>query len=535
VFVDARQLPRDALIECDLCIVGAGAAGITIARELIDHSVRVCLLESGGLAPDSRTQSLYKGQNVGLPYLPLHRSRFRFFGGSTNNWTGWCRPLNRPDFERRDWIPHSGWPFDRPHLDPYYERAQQICQLGPYSYDLDDWENELRGCFVFPGRYLLTEIFQFSPPTLFGKTYRDPIERAPNVQTYLNANVLEFEMGDRSETVKTLVAATLDGNKFKVCSKVFVLAAGAIENARLLLLSIKCHKAGLGNQNDLVGRFFMEHPYCFCGVLKPSKSCPSLWLYTLHNTETPGRFRKMLGALSPREEFLKSEKFTSGAIYFAHRPRHKTLAQYNSLSAVSLARLKDALQHRYWPEYFLVQARNISSGLDDLAKLFLSKAAELVRPASELAIRAFLEPAPNLESRLTLSRERDRLGMPRIRLNWKLAEIDWKSFQGMLEILRDEFSRGGLGRIDIRVDTSKAGWPAGLTGGSHHMGTTRMHRDPAQGVVDSDCRVHETTNLFVAGSSVFPTAGHSNPTLTIIALAIRLADHLKRNPGGFFG
>ena len=199
------------------------------------------------------------------------------------------------------------------------------------------------------------------------------------------------------------------------------LAAGAIENARLLLLSNKSHKAGLGNQNDLVGRFFMEHPYCFCGVLKPSKSCPSLWLYTLHNIETPGRFRKMLGALSPREEFLKSEKFTSGAIYFAPRPRHKTLAQYNSLSAVSLARLKDALQHRYLPEHFLVQARNISSGLDDLAKLFLSRAAELVRPASELAIRAFLEPAPNLESRLTLSRERDRLGMPRIRLNWKLA------------------------------------------------------------------------------------------------------------------
>lgn len=248
MITDARSLPKNTEIDTDVCVVGAGAAGITLARELSGQSFSVCLLESGGLEFQEDTQSLYAGENVGLPYN-LANERLRFFGGTTNHWGGYCRPLDDIDFKVRDWIPNSGWPFDKAHLIPYYERALKICQLGePYTFDVADWESEETPRLPFIGNRVVTKLFRLSPPTRFGRVYRNEISRSGNISTYLHANAVEIETDENARTVTRLRVASLEGNSFWVSAKLFILATGGIENPRLLLNSNKRQSVGLGNQ-----------------------------------------------------------------------------------------------------------------------------------------------------------------------------------------------------------------------------------------------------------------------------------------------
>ena len=314
LLIDARTLPEHTIIEAEVCIVGAGAAGITVAREFIGQPFQVCLLESGGLEFEKDTQDLYAGENIGHPYFQLDRTRLRFLGGTTNHWGGFCRPLDQIDFETREWIPHSGWPFDKTHLVPFYERAQYICQLGPFSYDVKDWETENTPRIPFVGDRVVTQLFQFSsPPTHFGKVYRVEIDRATNVRTFLYANVVDIETTNNATTVTRARVACLQGNRFWVSAKLFILAAGGIENPRLLLLSNKVQRAGLGNENDLVGRFFMEHPEFASGSWLLSDPRLPLGLYKVHHKVNNGKKVKVRGMVTLSPEIIRSEGLLSAS------------------------------------------------------------------------------------------------------------------------------------------------------------------------------------------------------------------------------
>jgi choline dehydrogenase-like flavoprotein len=259
MFIDANEVPEATVVETDICIVGAGAAGITIACEFIGTRFRVCVLESGGFASDPKTQGLYRGTNVGHHYYDLDVCRLRYFGGSTNCWGGWCRPLKPVDFKEQPWVPYSGWPFSFENLEPYYRRAQAICQLGPYGYDVSYLKTQI-GSELLPldqGR-LVTDVIQFSPPTRFGEVYRLVIKSAANVRTYLSANVTNIETGETPNAVTRLRAETLSGRKFWITAKCYILAAGGLESPRLLLISNAAEKTGLGNRYDLVGRFLLS-------------------------------------------------------------------------------------------------------------------------------------------------------------------------------------------------------------------------------------------------------------------------------------
>src|SRR3989442_12313117 len=246
MFLDVRHIAGGTELGCDLCIVGAGAAGITIARELADSKLSVLLLESGGLQLDSHTQDLYSGENSGRPY-PIRDSRLRYFGGATNHWWGWCRPLDQIDFEEREGLRHSGWPLSRAELDPYYARAQRICQLGPFRYDTAFWAETI-GIKPFSlGGRVDSAILQFSPPTRFGEVYRNDLRRSTNVRVLLNANLVGLELAPGSAVVRRARVATLAGKRFAIRVRQLVLAAGAIENARLLLASNDVQRAGIGN------------------------------------------------------------------------------------------------------------------------------------------------------------------------------------------------------------------------------------------------------------------------------------------------
>ena len=508
--IDARTVPKNRIIKTDVCIVGAGAAGITLAREFIGRLFKVCLLESGGFEFDEQTQDLYEGRTVGVD-VGLRGTRGRYFGGTTNSWGNYCRPLDAIDFETRDWIPHSGWPFSKSHLDPFYQRAQSILQLGPFAYEAEAWETESEPRLPFIGSRVVTSIFQqHQPPLRFGKVYRDEIVKAHNISTFLYANVVNIATDHAARSVTRLRVACLEGNNFWVTAKLFIVATGAIENARLLLLSNNTQSGGLGNQNDLVGKFFMGHPIIEAGLFLPSDPFLPMGLYK-YSKPIIGN-AKIIGHLSLSAETQRSGKLLNLNAFL----------DPVSISERGLPSLKRFLKGEF--DSWLKDLRNVIGEIDGVASAVFWKVFRGVTPIKAFRLRCTVEQSPNPNSRVTLSLERDALGQNRTQIDWRLSSIEKRSLIRSLTIMGEEFGRAGLGRLKITLDDHDSSWPPGTC---HHAGTARMHVDPKKGVVDENCRVHGISNLFIAGSSVFPTVGHANPTLTIVALAVRLADHVK--------
>jgi len=564
--LDARTVPDGTALEADLCIVGGGAAGISIAREFIGQSRRVILLESGGLEPDPETQSLYDGESTGIPYFPLNSARLRYLGGSTNHWGGLCHPMRDLDFMGTEAHPYSTWPLGPADLVAYYERAQRVCRLARPEWELEAWRGWTRHpplalqddrlvnrfALIVPGRHLR-----------FGETYREELRRAENVGTYLHANVTEIEADQGAGSVARVHVACLTGTRFTVQARAYVLALGGIENARLLLLSNRQQPAGLGNGADLVGRFFMEHPRFDAGILAPRDGRMRLGFYEGQRVASGDGF---LGYLGLSSETVRREKLVGvqislipdyGATY-TEAVDSPALASLRSIGAGAMrGRRPDAFGTHLtnvlndlsrWTEAFMPTAplplpkastleRAISAGREGMGQLMsdvmgriaYASYAQLAdsRRVQEVVIRTRVDQAPNPDSRVTLSTERDQLGMNQVELHWKLSAVDLRSAARALEIVALEFGRANLGRVRSLLDGDSTAVPPDTHGGYHHLGTTRMATDARQGVVDRDCRVHGVANLFVAGSSVFPTAPSATPTMTLVALALRLADHIK--------
>jgi choline dehydrogenase-like flavoprotein len=526
---DGRAISENELVETDLCIIGAGPAGISIAREFVGRRLRVCVLESGGARPIRAAQRLNDGRTVGYWYYPLASTRARAFGGSSAHW--WHQtdedgrsyvwrsgPLDPVDFDSRPGIAHTGWPFSREVLIPFYERAQRICQLGPFEYGVDDWEDpEARPRFPLSRDEIVTTIVQYGNRTFVD--YLGELARAQNVTTILNSTVCELVTAEKPSEISEVMVRVEAGKTFRLKARAYVLAAGGIENARLLLLSNKTHTAGLGNTNDLVGRFFMERLSIRSGVIVPTDSrlLQRSLLYKIHSA----RGAHIQGVLRLNEKLMRSEVLLNAGMFVL--PAHKAFTSEGVRSLVALYR---AVQWRRMPGDLLGHAKNVAGDLDDVALTLYRQVIARGSANDEVFIlRVQAEQSPNPSSRVTLDDARDAFGLRKAGLDWRVTEFDRRSIRRTQEILDRELRRAKLGRLERKLGEEDP--PALFRGAFHHMGTTRMHREASLGVVDADCRVHGLANLFVAGSSVFPTAGCANPTLTLVALAVRLADHLK--------
>jgi choline dehydrogenase-like flavoprotein len=554
MIADARAVSRDETVETDVCIVGAGVAGLTLAREFLGQGFQVLLLESGDLKPDADTQSLYRGDNVGYPYYRLDEARARFFGGSANYWEidlgqqrvgVRLRPLDPIDFEPRDWVPYSGWPLDRSHLDPFYDRAQALFQIEPTTYDVAAWGNDRdRRRLPFTGDDVETIIFKIGYQDVFlNRCRNEVVNRDDNVIVLIYANVVDIETNDTARTVSRLRVACLGGSRFWVNAKIVILAAGGIEVPRLLLLSNRTQKTGLGNPHDVVGRFFMEHPHFWSGLYVPrdQRLLDSMALYkSIHAVDDV----PVVGKLALAHTTLRREKLLNQNIQLMPRVLDPgaIYPRVVSKSVESLSALRSALARGAVPDQLGRHLGNVISGPDDIARAAYRKVRrELTRrrlPTSRIHVfrlAHMTEQVPNPDSRVTLGTELDSLGQTRVRLDWRLSPIDILSVVRTQTIVDSELRRAGLGRLytELRDETPPSGEvPWGVHGGYHHMGTTRMHYDPRQVVVDRNCQVHGMSNLFIAGPSVFPTSGHANPVLTLVALAVRLADHVKEKIKG---
>lgn len=545
MIIDARSIPKDQTIETDVCVVGAGTSGIILAKEFIGKSFRVCLLESGGLEPDKLTQSLCGGKNIGEPYFSLETARARYFGGSSNRWQvqlddknlgARMRELDPIDFEERPWVPYSGWPFKKSELLSYYHKAQSICKIMPTSFDVEDWTDlNKTPQFNFKGNRVKTIIYKFGSRDPFINEYPEQVLKADNIKTYVHANVVEINTDENTKTVKRLRVATLNGGHFCVSAKKFILAAGGLEIPRLLLLSNKTMNMGLGNQNDLVGRFFMEHLHWWSGFYIPNR--PEIISQTdLYNKIHKVHGVPILGKISISEETQRKEKMLNYSLQLLPRVLLKTSiypAFFPKPSSQGVASLKNL--------YSLISKGQIPRGVSDDVRNIIKDAKGITfapyRRLKRNIIKNFnkqktnvyqlahmTEQAPNPESRVTLNDTRDALGQRRIKLNWQLSPIDIISSVKAQKIIDEELSSAGLGYLFIQMKDESP--PPYLNGGWHHMGTTRMHIEPKKGVVDENCKVHGISNLYIAGPSVIPTGGHANPVLTIVALTVRLAEHL---------
>jgi choline dehydrogenase-like flavoprotein len=565
VFQDARSIPTDSIIDSDLCIIGCGAAGITIARELAGSSLRVTVLESGGLDFDEPTSDLYAGEITGLPYFDLQFARMRYFGGSTNHWGGTCRPEEPIDFVERDWVPHSGWPISRTDLDPYYPRAAEIVGLKVAERSLDAWQAiSPYPTLPLDDARIITVVAQIvkTRERRFAPRYRDELESATNVTVVLYANATEIQTNEAGGAVERIHAATLEGGRFTLTAGAYVVATGGIENPRLLLASDRVRPNGVGNDHDLVGRYFLEHPRFDAGVIMPTDKRMPIGFYQPH--DVPGS--TILGYLSLSEAVAESERLVDVQARLAPIYDPAVQAALDSQAVSSLRGMADAVRGAgvdsfgedlarvagdlmTWQQSIIgggpipvplpeaVEELMRQAGKDDVESmlpLLLGDVAtagygELAGtlPVAGISVSTRIESTPNPDSRVLLGSERDALGMRRVELDWRLTELDKHSSVRMMELLASEFGRTGLGRVRIDVEEGADTWPADLEGGWHHMGTTRMSDDPTQGVVDRDGRVHGVDNLYVAGSSVFSTAGSGTPTMTIVALALRLTDHLR--------
>ncbi len=517
MYTNFLERENGARFEADVCIMGAGAAGITMARELAGSELQVLLVESGDFEADQDTIALNDGKIIGEPYPPLEMIRLRFFGGTTNHWGGHCRPLDAIDFEKREWVPNSGWPITRDDLEPYYRRAQEICELGPYEYDPAVWVLGLHELIAADPARWATRVWHYSPPTRFGQKYRDDLGKASNVTVLLNANVVDIELNESASAVETFRLKALDGREATVKARVFVLAGGGIENPRLMLASNKVMKAGVGNGHDLVGRYFMDHPEPLLGYAIPAYDFAQFGAY-FHGV--PGRvaageakIRMMLG---PTEGVQRERRMRNGTVAMG----------YGDSRAEGFLAYKEAREDLSLGEYG--QLGNALVGmvkdLDGLAEGLYHR----WRNQMVIWFLANIETEPNPNSRVTLDTERDALGSPKPVLDWRVTQGDKDDLRTMMRTLGEELSRIGFARVHIDdwlMDSSPTWKDISLQ--YHNIGTTRMSHTPKTGVVDADCKVFGLANLYVAGSSVFATEGYANPTMTIVALAVRLAEHLK--------
>lgn len=543
MLLDARSISDGQTLTADVCIVGAGAAGITLAMELLATGMKIILLEAGGKSKAGPSQTLYQGTlNDSTRHLPLDQARYRQLGGTTSLWGGRCIPFDSLDFDSRSWVPHSGWPFPQKTLEDYYRRAHTYCECGEYDYQV---ASALPGAppHMLPGfsdgEVNTSGIERWSPPTQFGKVYRPFLTRAENLRVLLHAPVVELHASPNGGRVESVEVATFNGRRFHVLAHTIILAGGGLETTRLLLASRRVHREGMGNHSDWLGRGYMSHIH---GVIASATLTAGQEVMFGYEADPQGVFCRRRIAFS--EDAQRRHRLLN-LYMLLDRPLVGDPAHGNAVlsAAFLLKRLLGGRQQEelgkgkyalYWRHLKNVLAGS-PQALSVLPKFGRKRLLQrrripslLMRSRSNAYYLYFQsEQVPHRDNRVMLDEARDEFGTPRLRLDFHVTDQDRESVQRAHELIDQELRRQNCGfltylgpDIPLLMRDVKA-----VLG--HHIGTTRMTADPSHGVVDEHCRVHGIANLFVASSSMFPTSSHANPTLTIVAMAVRLADHIK--------
>jgi choline dehydrogenase-like flavoprotein len=543
----ALDLIDASALEARVCIVGAGAAGITLASELDGRGFNVLLLEAGGLKPDDDLADYYLGTATS-PHSNPSEFRRATFGGTTGIWGGRCLAFDPIDLEARDYVANSGWPIGYEDLAGYYPEALRYCDAGHFDFSV---AGSLRapvptisgfdGKGPDGGEVVMTDrIERYSLPTDFGRRYRKKIEDSRNVRALVGARCLRLLRGAGGARIEAAEIVDRAGRKRHVRADAFVLATGGVEVPRLLFLSDP-EAAGLGNGGDCLGRYYMCHFENTAGRVVP------------HGAKVAFDFERTTDGVYCRRQL----RFTPDALqrhrllnmaFRLHFPSYSDATHGSAvMSTIYLA--KSTLI----PEYrAILEANAETPGSPTAAHVrnVLMGAPQLARFAVDYVFRIQLarrklpytlvpnadgtyplefnsEQTPERENRVSLSEEVDRHGLRRVHIDWRLSESDADSACRGYQLLRETLGRNGACRLEFDEARLRDRIRRSAPLGGHHMGTARMGASERSGVVDANCAVFGVPNLYIASSAVFPTSGHANPTLTIIAMALRLAARLR--------
>jgi choline dehydrogenase-like flavoprotein len=493
VFVEARTVADGEVVEADVCVAGGGVAGLVTALELEEAGVRVALVERGKSPDDGEVEGSYP---------PLATTRTGGLAGTAALWTAELAPgqlgaryapLAPIDFEAREGIPWSGWPFGRAHLDPFYARARELCRAGPFDDAAPPQDGDVADV-----------AFGHGPLTVFTREHPARVARSDSIRAFVGGTAIDVER--EGEAVSSLRVATGSGRSFAVRARDFVLALGGVENARFLLL------AGLGNARGLVGRFFMDHPTVRCRLDPSPDALSRLGAYDIRRVNG----QVGLTAFGLSEATLRREGLPNGGFFVVPAAGPRRLGDLAAAAHRRAARAVPALAATT-----RLTAR--SALLNTLGVGQVSGWSRLRRAPNAFDAYHVLELWPERERRVELGSRRDELGRPVARLRWFVSDGELAAHERAEQLVAAALDQAGLGRLTTAREVGDELHPTA----HHHLGTTRMADDPRRGVVDAHGRVHGVPNLYVTGGSVFPTAGYVNPTLTIVALASRLAAHLR--------
>lgn len=544
---NANQIAKDSHLTADVCIVGSGAAGIAMALALSGKGLSILLLEAGFSKHDSQTQALYAGEVVDEAlHSPPDKYRQRRFGGSTAIWGGRCMPIDSIDLEPRDYIPNSGWPIRYAELAPFFIAANALAEAGDFDYDADRvFDAQTQAMFQgFSSDVVRTNSLErFSCPTHFGRRYEKRLRLAKDIEVFLGANCTAIHLTADGCAVKQLQVATLAGNRFTVKAKNVVLATGGIEVARLLLASRDVNPNGVGNEYDVVGRYYQCHIAGNVGKL--TINGPVSKVRHGYEISPEGIYCRRRLSLTAAEQRRLG---VGNMVARLHFPSIADPAHGNGvLSGLFLA--KYFISYEYGKRLndggktnlatYIKHLLNIVSDPIDtvafaynwLTKRMLAErkfpSVILRNKTNRFSLEIHGEQIPQADSRVILTDELDALCMPKVKIDWRYHPQDIDSVKRSLEVIAAEFARTNLGSFEFNPQHLEHDLTRFGAYGGHHIGTARMGDNPKTSVVDANCKVHMVNNLYVASSAVFPTSSQANPTLTIIALALRLAEHLS--------
>ena len=548
------------MIAGEACIIGAGPAGIVLALELERHGIASVLLESGleKYTPGRSELSEAAIVNDEGSHRPMGTAVRRQLGGNSSVWGGRCVALDPVDFESRSHVPFSGWPIGLSDLEGYFQRACDYTLSGKADFSVRSALPD-----TYPGLIaamkeddvIMANLERWSPPVDFGKQYYEHLKRSAKITLILDATCTEIDFAAEAGAVSSVIIQSLvTGRRSLVTANSYIVAAGALETTRLLMNSDKRHKGGVGNHSGKLGRFYMGHLEGAIADVQLGSS-PDKAAYDVGKDPDGVYCRKRI-ALSP--EVQRREKLLNCVFWLdnlpINDPRHRNgilSTAYLALSTPTLRRmlapptyvkaLTQNTRYHAVPQHLANVLRSMPSTLAFIGPfLYRRYFAERKIPrfyvhskANRYALAYHAEQAPSETSRLYLADEKDSLGMRRLTIDLRFSPLDFDSIIRSHVVLDDHLKEHGYGRLDYRggdlealiiADTKK------YKLGCHPIGTTRMSAHPSDGVVDTDCKVHGVQNLYVAGSSVFPTSGHANPTFMVLALAIRLARHIAAKP-----
>ncbi len=517
---DLRAVTADEPLETDICIVGSGPAGATVALELSDFEARVLVLESGDLERKPATDSLNEIENWGRPRVADQwLVRNRMIGGTSNTWAGRCTLLDEIDHAKRDWVPHSGWPFDAEELRPYISRSAEHLGLladrgiGDRHRDMAGVETDLSSFKRWSWHFSLAA--EPKKPVNFADKLLS--SQATNLELICNATVTHIDVNEAGTAIEALEVCDLDGKVHKVKARCVVLAAGGIENARLLLASNRRQHCGVGNRHGLVGRFLMDHLKGAVGLLEPRATRKLRSLFGMNFVKGPFGKHRRLDGLQLCPTIQQKQCLLNGAIFI-----DETDFVASDDPWLALKRLSRTPKGRDLVAV-IGNLRFMGGGIHE----YLVRRQSLPRKLDRLELKCIVEQQPDPSSRITLSDTLDRFATPRARVDWKINELDRRTIRVIAELAKKELARMGIPLLLEPWTAAEDDLPGHFLDIAHPMGTTRMADHPSAGVVDRHCQVHGVDGLFAAGSSVFATSGHANPTQMLVALAVRLADKIK--------